>query len=208
MASMGATIENAIKALARNHMSGYYVKNIKELHNLIQSFLQSGETIGCGDSVTLEDTGVFDLLRNGEYVFYDKHKVGLTSQEKREIYLDNFRADTFISGANAVTADGKIFNIDGNGSRVAPMLYGPKQVIIVVGTNKLVYTVEEAITRARQVAAPQDTVRLGKSTPCTKLGKCIDCQHPERICNDFVLIAGQFDKNRIKVVFIDGEYGF
>jgi hypothetical protein len=122
--------------------------------------------------------------------------------------LKNFSAHTFITGTNAVTTDGKIYNIDGNGSRVAPMLYGPEQVIIVIGSNKIVDNENEAIQRVRQIAAPLDARRLNKSTPCTKLGKCVDCQHNERICNDFVLITGQFIDGRIKVIIIDESHGF
>ena len=104
--------------------------------------------------------------------------------------------------------DGQLFNIDGNGSRVAPMLYGPKQVIVVVGINKLVDTVEDAVCRARQIAAPLDAKRLHKNAPCVKLGKCINCKHEQRICNDFVLISRQFSKNRIKVILLNGNYGY
>lgn len=201
-------IQTVIKNLQRHNMGGYYVETPEALLALLPALLQEGERIGCGDSLTLEQTGVFDYLRGGPYQFYDKHRPGLTSEEKRAIYLKNFQADTFFTGVNAVTMDGRLLNIDGNGSRVAPMLYGPKQVIIVAGTNKLADTLEAAIRRARQVAAPLDAKRLGKETPCARLGRCVDCSHPQRICNDFVLIAGQFVKDRIKVIFIDGDYGF
>ena len=116
--------------------------------------------------------------------------------------------DTFLTGINAVTTNGELFNIDGNGSRVAPIIYGPKQVLAVVGTNKIVESVDAAILRTRQIAAPLDAKRLGKETPCTILDKCIDCHHSQRICNDFVLITGQFEKQRIKVIIIEGNYGF
>lgn len=189
-------------------MAGYYVHSIVQLHEMIQSLIEKGETVGCGDSLTLEQTGVFDLMRCQDYQFLDKHKPGLNHEEKREIYLQNFRADTFLTGINAVTTDGKLFNIDGNGSRVAPILYGPKQVIAVAGINKIVNSVDEAILRARQISAPLDAKRLEKGTPCANLNRCIDCRHTQRICNDFVLITGQFEKSRIKVIFIEGDYGF
>ena len=205
---MNDVIQSAIRNLNGNNMAGYYAHSIAQLHEIILSLIQKGETVGCGDSVTLEQTGVFDLIRRRDYMFLDKHKLGLSHEEKREIYLQNFRADTFLTGINAVTMDGCLFNIDGNGSRVAPILYGPKQVIAVVGTNKIVNSVDEAVFRTRQTAAPLDAKRLGKDTPCTKLNKCIDCHHTQRICNDFVFITGQFEKNRIKVVFIEGNYGF
>lgn len=205
---MQAQIEKTIQNLKRHNMGGYYVKSPEELHLLLASLLTAGETIGSGDSLTLEQVGVFDFLRRGPYQFLDKHRLGLDSEQKREIYLQNFRADTFFTGVNAVITDGRLFNIDGNGSRVAPMLYGPGQVIVVTGTNKITNTLESAIDRARQVAAPLDAKRLQKETPCTKLGRCVDCNHAQRICNDFVLIAGQFVKDRIKVIFIEGDYGF
>ena len=205
---MQDTIKETIDNLGKNHMAGYYVESIFQLHELIQKLMPEGQTVGCGDSVTLEQTGVYEYVRDHHYNFLDKHQEGLSHEEKRELYLKNFRADTFLTGINAVTADGKLFNIDGNGSRVAPIIYGPKQVIAVVGTNKIVKSVDDAIQRTRQIAAPLDAKRLGKETPCTKLGRCIDCHHSQRICNDFVLITGQFEKERIKVIFIDGNYGY
>lgn len=205
---MKERIKKTIANLEKNKMSGYYVKNREELLLLLSKLIKRGETVGCGDSVTLEETGVFEYLRSGDYIFYDKHQQNLTSEDKRALYLKNFEADTFITGTNAITEDGELFNIDGNGSRVAPMIYGPRQVIVVVGTNKITEKAEDAIVRTRQIAAPLDAKRLGKDTPCTKLGKCIDCGHQQRICNDFVLITGQLIKDRIKVVIIEGNFGF
>lgn len=205
---MEERVKNTITHLQKNNMAGFYVENREELLSLLPSLLVEGERIGCGDSVTLEETGVFEYLRHGNFIFYDKHAPNLTSERKREIYLKNFDADTFVTGTNAITTDGRLFNIDGNGSRVAPMIYGPRQVIVVVGVNKLVDTVEDAIRRARQVAAPLDAKRLRKNTPCVKLGRCIDCRHEQRICNDFVLISRQFIKDRIKVILINGTYGY
>lgn len=207
-ADMDDRIKKTISSLQRNNMAGYFVQDKDELLRLIAALIRPGEKVGCGDSVTLEETGVFDFIRNGNYIFYDKHKSNLTSEEKRAIYLQNFDVDTFLTGTNAVTVDGKLFNIDGNGSRVAPMLYGPKQVIVVVGINKLTDSVQDAIDRTRQIAAPLDAKRLHKDTPCTKLGRCIDCRHVQRICNDFVLIAGQFVKDRIKVIIVNQAVGY
>ncbi len=205
---MHCKIETIIDNLNKNNMQGYFVSDKQQLITLISGLIPNGSTVGCGDSVTLEETGVFDFLRNGNYHFYDKYQSGLTSEDKRKIYLKNFCADTFITGSSAVTVDGKIFNIDGNGSRVAPMIYGPEQVIIVVGINKIVENVELAIQRTRQISAPLDAKRLRKETPCTKLDKCVDCSHKQRICNDFVLITGQFTKNRIKVIIINEILGY
>ncbi len=201
-------IKTTLDNLKRNNIQGYFLEDNKELFPLLNKLILKGSTIGSGDSVTLEQLGVFDFIRNGNYIFYDKHIKDLTSIEKREIYIKNFSADNFITGCNAITADGELVNIDGNGSRVAPMIYGPSQVIVIVGKNKIVNNISEAIERVRQVAAPLDAKRLKKETPCTKLGRCIDCKHPQRICNSFVVIARQFDSERIKVIIIDEEIGY
>ena len=205
---MEEIVNVTIKNLNQNNIAGYYVKDAQQLIETVQSLLNEGEIIGCGDSVTLEETKVFEFIRNGNYRFLDKHDPELTSIDKREMYLQNFRAHTFISGVNAITQDGSLYFIDGNGSRVAPIIYGPEQVILVVGTNKIVSDSEEAMQRVRQIAAPLDAKRLGKNTPCVKLGKCINCKSKERICNAFICITRQFVKDRIKVIFLEGEFGY
>jgi len=102
-----------------------------------------------------------------------------------EYDIKNFSADTFMCSTKSLTESGELYNIDGNGSRVAPIIYGPKQVILVVGINKIVRDIEEAKKRVRQYSTPIDAKRLGKDTPCTILGYCVDCKSPNRICNDF-----------------------
>lgn len=205
---MGTNLQNVLKNLKANNMRGYYAENEHEFFPLLSTLLKPGSSVGCGDSVTLEQTGTFDFLRKSDYIFYDKHKPNLSSKEKREFYLHNFRADTFITGTNAVTENGELFNIDGNGSRVAPMIYGPEQVVVVVGVNKITKNAATALERVRNIAAPLDAKRLKKNTPCVGLGYCIDCKHPQRICNSFVLIARQLVKDRIKVLIINKSLGY
>jgi hypothetical protein len=201
-------VREVIDHLNKNNMAGYYVNDQSLLISLLDELIKDGETVGCGDSVTLDQLGIFDYLRIRKLNFLDKFQPSLTGKDKRELYLQNFRADTFVTGVNAITKKGELFNIDGNGSRVAPMLYGPGQVIAIAGVNKITDNLDEAIKRTRQIAAPADAKRLGKSTPCTRLGRCIDCRHKERICNDFVLITGQFIKDRIKVIIVDQSLGY
>ncbi len=205
---MEQRISTLINNLDKRNMKGYLVNSRKELLLLLEELIPADSTVGCGDSITLEETGVFTFLREGSYQFYDKFDRNLSKEAKLAIYRKNFSADTFLTGTNAITMDGQIFNIDGNGSRVAPMLYGPNQVIIVIGINKICEDLDAAIKRTRQIAAPLDAKRLGKSTPCTSLERCIDCKHKERICNDFVLITGQFVKDRIKVIILPEKIGY
>ncbi|WZL81869.1 lactate utilization protein [Vallitaleaceae bacterium 9-2] len=201
-------IQKAIDALEKNNMKGFFVQDEQELLELIDELIEEHSVVGVGDSLTLIETGVLDFVRNGNYVFLDKYEEGITSDEKKKLYIQNFLADTFLCSTNALTEDGKLYNIDGNGSRVAPMIYGPKQVIIVAGINKLVRNIEDAEKRVRNYAAPIDAKRLNKDTPCTKLGHCVDCKSPNRICNDFVTITGQFVKDRIKVIIVAKALGY
>lgn len=205
---MEKRIDRTIKNLNRRNMDGFFVKDKNELITLLKKLIDDNSTVGVGDSMTLFETGVIDFLRKGDYVFWDKYRDGITSEEKKEIYLKNFSANTFMCSTNALTEDGELYNIDGNGSRVAPMLYGPKQVILVTGINKIVKDIEEAEKRVRNYAAPIDAKRLNKDTPCTTLGYCVACKSPNRICNDFTIIRGQFIKNRIKVIIVGEQLGY
>ncbi|ENJ9655036.1 lactate utilization protein [Clostridium botulinum] len=201
-------VERTIKNLNSRNMEGYYVNNINQLFEKLKDLIPEGSIVGVGDSVTLFETGVIDFLRSGNFNFLDKYQDKLTSDEKREMYIKNFSTDTFICSTNAITESGELYNIDGNGSRVAPMIYGPKQVIFIVGINKIVKNIEEAESRVRSYAAPIDAKRLNKDTPCTKLGYCVDCKSSNRICNDFVVIRGQFIKGRIKVLILGESLGY
>ncbi|RVU54462.1 lactate utilization protein [Anaerosphaera multitolerans] len=201
-------IKETIKNLRENNMNGYYCESREELYILLEEFFKDGLTVGCGDSITLEELGVFQWLRKKDVKFYDKFEKSLTSEDRRKIYLKNFTSDVFITGSNAISSKGEIINIDGNGSRVAPMIYGPKKVIVVVGENKITEDYFGAIKRAREIAAPLDAKRLDKNTPCKFTGKCSDCKSPERICNFFVTIAHEFDRDRIHVLILNENLGY
>ncbi|MDG6878257.1 hypothetical protein Cp4433_02550 [Clostridium perfringens] len=105
-------------------------------------------------------------------------------------------------------ATGEIYNVDGNGNRVAAMLYGPDKVIIVAGYNKIVENLSEAIQRNRRISAPANAKRLNKKTPCAKVGNCMDCKSPEKICREYTLIRSQSNSNRIHVIFLNEELGY
>lgn len=201
-------IERTINNLRKRNMAGFFVNDDIELKVLLKKLIAENSVVGVGDSMSLFETGVIDFLREGKFSFLDKYREGITSDEKKQIYIENFSADTFMCSTNALTEDGELYNIDGNGSRVAPMLYGPKQVILVTGINKIVRDIEEAEKRVRNYSAPMDAKRLGKNTPCTTLGYCVDCKSPNRICNDFTIIRGQFIKDRIKVIIVGKQLGY
>ncbi|WP_026887622.1 lactate utilization protein [Clostridium beijerinckii] len=201
-------IERTINNLKKRNMAGFFINDEVELIKLLKELIDENSVVGVGDSMTLSEMGVINFLREGKYNFLDKYREDITSEEKKQIYIQNFSADTFICSTNALTEEGELYNIDGNGSRVAPMIYGPKQVILVTGINKIVKDIEDAERRVRSYSAPIDAKRLGKDTPCTTLGYCVDCKSSNRICNDFTIIRGQFIKDRIKVIIVGKQLGY
>lgn len=201
-------ILRTIASLEKNNMNGYIVSNKEELINKIISLTNEGEKVSCGGSMSLTETGVMDLLRSGRYNFLDRAKEGLSVEDIDRIYRECFFADTYFSSSNAITEAGELYNVDGNGNRVAALLFGPKKVIIVAGVNKIVKNLDEAIKRNREIAAPANAKRLNKSTPCTKIGYCMDCKSPEKICREYTVIKSQKDKNRIHVIFLNDNIGY
>ena len=189
-------------------MSGYFAKDEKELFNIIDGLLNEGDLVACGGSMTLFETKVIDYLRNGKYNFLDRYKPEITPKEMKEIYRKSFYADAYFASTNAVTENGELYNVDGNGNRVAAILYGPDKVILIVGVNKIVKDVNEAINRNKSVCAPANTKRLNCKTPCVYTGVCMDCSSPERICCEYTLIKKQRTPGRMHVIFINENFGY
>lgn len=201
-------ISKTVTALKWNRISAQYIEVRSNIFSIIDSFISPGITVGVGDSETMKQLSIYEHLKSLDIRYLDKHNPVLSKEEKREIYINNFNADLFISGVNALTTDGKIFNLDGNGSRAAPIIYGPKKVLLICGTNKIVESDSEAFERIKNTAAPIDAKRLNKKTPCVVTGKCMNCSSPDKICNYCTIIQGQFDINRINVLIVNGQYGF
>lgn len=201
-------IERTVGSLNKNGINGYVVSSKEELLEKIEEIVNAGATVSCGGSMTLEELGVIDYLRMGRYNFLDREKEGLTVEEIGNIYRQAFFADAYFSGTNAITENGELYNVDGNGNRVSAMIFGPKKVIIVVGANKIVKNLEQAIERNRCISAPANAKRLNKNTPCAKVGYCMDCNSEERICCEYTVIKRQRDKNRMHVFIINDNLGY
>ena len=201
-------ILRTIKALEKNNMNGYMVASNVDLISKIEELISPKSKVSCGGSMTLFETGVIDHLKSGRYEFLDRYKEGLTQDEIKEIFRQSFLSDAYVTSTNAITENGEIYNVDGNGNRVAAMLYGPDKVIIVAGVNKIVPNVEEAIIRTKEYASPINAKILNKETPCTKIGRCVECNSDNRICNEYTLIKRQIDKNRIHVIFLNDNLGY
>lgn len=137
-------LQKTIQNLGRNSIDGVCLNSGADLLGFLDSHIPDGAVVGVGDSLTLESCGVYNYLRNRNLVFLDKYSKDLSRLQKRELYLKNFDADFFLSSANAISSEGKIYNLDGNGSRVAPIIYGPKKVFLICGVNKIVESEEKA----------------------------------------------------------------
>lgn len=206
--SLEKKVERTIENLKKNNMEAYYVQNEDELKDKLCDLMKENSTVSVGGSMTLFETGVIDFLRNGKYNFLDRYEVGLTPEQIKNMYRDTFLADTYLSSSNAITENGELYNVDGNGNRVAAMIYGPDQVIVIAGVNKIVKDLNEAEERMKRIAAPTNVKRLNKNTPCAKVGYCMDCNSEDRICCDYVIMKKQRNKGRIKVIIVGKELGY
>ena len=210
-------IEKTLENLRKNNMAPYFAETKEEALKLLCSFLTKGETVGVGGSVTLNEVGALDVLRNGDYQFLDRYKEGLTREEVTDIFRKSFFADSYITSTNAITEEGELYNVDGNAIRVAAMLFGPASVIVIAGKNKIVENLKEAENRVKTVAAPKNVKRLGMKTYCAEKGKCMGaedekmcagCQSPDRICASYTVMARQRIKDRVKVIIVNEELGY
>lgn len=211
-------LERTAKNLETNNMKCFIADTKEEVLPILKELLTEGETVSCGGSATLAETGVTELLRSGAYNFLDR--AGKSPEEAEEIYRRAFSADSYLTSSNAITENGELYNVDGNSNRVAAICFGPRSVIVVAGRNKIVPTLEDAVTRVKRLAAPMNTARLGCETYCQNKGECMSlasggcagmtdgCKSESRICCSFVVTAFQRIKGRIKVVLVNEELGF
>ena len=208
-------IAKTVEALKKNGMEAMYAPTRKEAIEQVAEYLEEGQLVTCGGSVTLEECGIMNLLRSGLYEFLDRSAPGTTPDKVEEIYRMAFCADAYLTSSNAITEQGELFNVDGNCNRVAAMLFGPKSVIVVAGYNKIVANLEEAVLRLKKVA---NCIRLNRDTYCAHAGECKGvcgsmtegCSSPDRICAGYTVIAKQQPKyaGRIKVILVGEELGY
>lgn len=203
---MEKQVQRTMKALQANNMEAFYVKNAAEVRPFVARLVPAGATVSNGGSMSLAETGIMELLSSGRYQYLDRSKVQGDAQQA--LYRQVFSADWFFASTNAVTEAGELYNVDGNANRVAALTFGPKNVLLVVGCNKIVKDLAAAEQRVRQIAAPANTARLGCKTPCAVTGRCEDCRSPARICCTTVIQGYQREKGRIKVLFVGEPLGF
>ena len=197
-----------IKSLKARHIEGFYCASCEEAVKQVLSLIPSGSIVTWGGSMTIRDMGLTEALhQDGNYHVLDRDQAK-TPEEAQAIYRQAFGADVYLSSANAMSEQGDIVNIDGNGNRVAAIAWGPKKVIFVVGVNKIAKDLDAAVKRARGTAAPINTTRLNRDTPCKLDGVCHDCHSPNSICNQIHIIRNSYDNGRFCVVLVGEELGY
>lgn len=208
-------ITKAMAALESNNMRAHYAKTSADALAIAASFLFDGCRVAVGGSLTLRETGIQQLIENGDYRYTSRYVKGsfdfdksLSESEIRRSLLDAYDADVYLASANALTLAGEIMLVDGQGNRVSAIAFGPKKVVLAVGRNKLVKDIAEGFERIKTVAAPANSRRYGRGTPCAKLGYCVNCKHEQRGCSDYLIVSHQREKERIHVIIVDETLGF
>lgn len=196
------------KSLERNNMTCDVFNTEEELHAYFKTILKDQKTVAVGGSATLNEMHMIELIHNSDVHFYDRYAPGLTKEEVNAVHHQGMNADIYLTSTNALTVDGCLYNIDGNGNRVAAMIYGPKDVYVIAGLNKIFETEEEAIGHIKNVSAPANALRLGLNTGCASVGKCVNCMSENRICSAYVKLAHQSNKNRIHIIIMKQELGY
>ena len=196
-----------LKNLKKRHFDAHYCESREDALKKALELIPQGTSVGWGGATSAEQIGLLDALRNGNYHVIDRDKAA--SPEERAAAMRNcLLTDFFITGANAISLDGEMVNIDGMGNRVAAIVYGPKKILVIAGMNKVADTLENAVKRARTVAAPVNKQRFGGETPCGVTGSCADCLSDGCICNQILITRNCRPAGRISFILVGEELGF
>jgi len=201
-------IQKTVAALERNNIECIVVENKQAALEKALELIPEGSTVGLGGSVTVEQVGLLEKLRTGNYTLYDQYEPDIDMMENMKRRKQGMMAQYFVAGTNAITMDGQLVNVDGIGNRVCAQMFGPDKAILVAGTNKIVKDVHEALDRLQQVAGPINAERVGANTPCADTGECIDCDSPARICNLYTIIRRMMLPGRLTVILVKESLGF
>ncbi len=217
---MTGKIKSVIENLEKNNMQAVFLEKKEEILPYVEKMLPKGAKIAAGGSQSVAECGVAQLIRSGEYRFFDRNKPGATAQELEDIFAGTYTSDYYFCSTNALTVSGELINVDGLSNRLSAILFGPKNVVMIVGVNKIVDDIDAGIERIRRVAAPKNCVRLGHETYCSKTGHCIACDNisagsmvdgckgDERICRNYLISGPQKIKDRIKIILCGEQLGY
>ncbi len=200
--------ETIIKHMEKRNIRGMYAENAAEACAKALALIQPDTTVAFGGSMTLEEIGLLDTLRERSDIRLLDRYACHTQEEREQLFRESYFSDYYLMSSNAITLDGQLINIDGTGNRVSALIYGPKQVIIIAGMNKVVTSLEEGIARIRNISSPPNCVRLERKTPCAVTGTCGDCYGEDCICNQIVRTRRSAVKNRIQVILTGEPLGY
>lgn len=196
-----------VKNLQSRHFDAYYCETKGAALEKALSLIPEGSVVGWGGAMSAQQIGLMEALHKGNYSPIDRD-LCKTPEEKEKAARDCLQADIFLTGANGLSIDGQMVNIDGVGNRVAAIVYGPKEVLVIAGMNKVQDTLEAAINRARTVAAPMNQQRFRRNVPCTVTGSCADCRSEDCICNQILITRNCRPAGRIKFILVGEDLGF
>jgi len=203
---------NLKEALENNNFEVFVADNTAEAKKIVLEQIipkTNAKSVSWGGSITFVSTGLYDALKGaGDMEVLDTYEKNLSSEESLDRRRKSLLVDLYLTGTNAVTESGQLVNLDMIGNRIGAITFGPKHVIILVGRNKIAPDLEDAMFRVKNYAAPVNTMRLDKKTPCAKTSYCEECKSPDRICNTWTITEKSFPKGRIRVVLINQDLGF
>ena len=200
------TAEKLIENLKKRGLNGYFVNSKDEVNELIKTIIPENSIVGWGGSLTMQACKTIEFLKENNYKCLDRAQAE-TTEDRERILREHFSADAYFCGINAITMDGEIVQLDGNGNRVAAMIFGPKKVVLLVGMNKIVDDFDAALKRIKKIS-PMNAKRLNLNTPCAETGYCIDCKSSRRICESYGIISDSSrKKDRFHVILIGEELG-
>ena len=199
--------QKLIKNLKRRHYDAYYCQQASDILNKVRELIPERSSVSWGGSMSIRDTGVTQMLKEGNYQVFDRDDV-TTAEDKLRIYRKAFECDYYLASVNAMSEDGLLVNIDGNGNRVAAITWGPTHVILVVGLNKVCQDLDAAVKRARSEAAPVNMARFGLNTPCQTDGTCHNCLSADSICNYVSIQRMSHPAGRHIVILTDENVGY
>ncbi len=200
--------KRAVDKLKAHEFEALFVKTKEEAAKEILKFVKRGMTVGVGGSVTIRELGVIDQVKAMGASLRDHWTPGLSAERSLEIRKAQMTCDLFLSSSNAITMNGELVNIDGIGNRVNAISFGPKKVILVAGHNKIVGNVEDGLKRVRNEATPPNAKRLNINVPCAKLGYCVDCNSPDRVCRAVVIHERKPRLSDVMVILVGEELGY
>ncbi len=199
--------EVLVQNMTKRGFEAYYCEDRQQALKKALELIPEGATVGWGGAYSATQIGLLEALELGSYHTLNRDKAA-GMDERLQMQRRCFDADVFLTGANALSLTGEMVNIDGTGNRVGMIVYGPKNVLVIAGMNKVVSTLEDAVHRARTVAAPMNAQRFGLSTPCSVTGACGDCKGECSICNQLLVTRNSRPVGRIKVILVGEDLGY